>query len=260
MANWGLVGDGGASPLNDGQITFAGGDHSLVGQELTSISVKVYNSVEDDLRVALYSGGTLTDVSGATLLEDLGVITLTGNTEWLTINSTTNPLIPEGALLWIGLKSGQTNVCARGSAGAPIGDFDTRLRIYNLTERESNVPWPTNPTSAGSVSSGFVPNAYITTQDATLKILSPDTITEGTPTTMTGLELNTVVTTSIRDNTNTYSVTQATTLDVDELDFTPRRSVVAPTAGTPQDGVPVTADIVSPNATPYQLQLEVKDG
>lgn len=78
---------------------------------LDSISLYIYSDGEAgdrDIRAALYVGGTSdSDPTGATLLEDLGVIGCDGTgSVWKTVNSSTSPTFTTGQRLWVGIKSG----------------------------------------------------------------------------------------------------------------------------------------------------------
>lgn len=73
------------------------------------------------IRVALYKGGaSATDISGATLVEDLGEWTPgSSGGSWLGIDSTTNPSLTSGDYLIVGLKS-QT-----GSGGTIFVEYES---------------------------------------------------------------------------------------------------------------------------------------
>ena len=91
-------------------------------------------------------------------------------------------------------------------------------------------------------------------------ITGPGTAQEGVATSIIVSEAATVTETTLQDSTGTYSVVQSTALNGGNLDVTPRRSVIAPTPGNPQPGIPVTPDITSPSVTtPWANRWRVTD-
>lgn len=55
-------------------------------------------------RLAVYIGGTLTDPTGATLLEDLGQVSAPVE-DWSTFVSPSSPSLPAGAILWLAVRN-----------------------------------------------------------------------------------------------------------------------------------------------------------
>lgn len=74
---------------------------------LDSFSLWAHNTLNNTrrLRIALYSGGTLSDVNGATLLASTGVFTfpaLTASPTWYTLAPTVPGVaIPRNSLIWV---------------------------------------------------------------------------------------------------------------------------------------------------------------
>jgi len=128
MATWGRTNT--ANHTNSGAFTsvlrlMGGTSPNLADMVLESISLDFSGSGQQP-RIALYTGGTASDPTGATLVEDLGRLTINGARGFYTINSTTNPTIPQNALIWIAFKhgvSGPTGYWSTSSADA--GDFQT---------------------------------------------------------------------------------------------------------------------------------------
>lgn len=74
------------------------GGISPSGASNTLESITFVSSNPEEIRLALYSGGTSsTDPSGATLLEDLGTVSATATGQTITLDSTTNPTLPNAS-------------------------------------------------------------------------------------------------------------------------------------------------------------------
>jgi hypothetical protein len=122
-------GMGGTSPNTDGMT-------------LDSVSVYLAQGSGGEVRVAVYTGGALDNPAGATLLEDLGVVSLpsTASPAFTTVNSVSNPAIPKNAPLWIMAKNDGGGVTAywyTSSAGA--GDFQTARGRVGMTGATNGV-------------------------------------------------------------------------------------------------------------------------
>ena len=135
MATWGMTNAAGASNsfAFDAVFRMVGGTSpNLADMQLDSISLYFSGSGQQP-RIALYTGGTAADPTGATLVEDLGQLTINGSAAFYTINSTSNPTIPQNAQIWIAVKhgtSGPTGYLDTNSANR--GDLDANGRD-NLT-------------------------------------------------------------------------------------------------------------------------------
>ncbi len=80
---------------------------------LKKVQVYVGPTHGSQVRIGVYTGGSLDDPEGATLLEDLGQTTGSGTEEWVEMVSSTEPTIPKNTPLWLSYK---------GSTGS--GTFD----------------------------------------------------------------------------------------------------------------------------------------
>lgn len=89
-----------------------------------------------DVRVAVYTGGSLTDPVGATLLEDLGTFTVNANTlsTLYTKNSVSNPTIPKNVPVWIAAKSNAADSLVLGisTSSADAGDWQSARGRSNI--------------------------------------------------------------------------------------------------------------------------------
>lgn len=75
---------------------------------LQSVTVGPFesNTIARSIRVAVYSGGSANNPLGATLVEDLGVVSISaGGYLMYTVNSVSSPTIPASQHLWIACKS-----------------------------------------------------------------------------------------------------------------------------------------------------------
>lgn len=138
-----------------------GSTFRLMGGTSPNVSGMILNSVSLDLsgsgqsvRVAVYTGGTAADPVGATLVEDLGQLTVNGARQFFTKNSTTSPALPQNALLWIAVKqtTGTTGYWSTSSADA--GDFQTaRGRDNHTGQTNGNDPTTAFPSTLDGTAS-----------------------------------------------------------------------------------------------------------
>jgi len=75
--------------------------HDVAGQVLQSVTVHLGGT--GNVQVMVLTGGALDDPSSATVLEDLGIVAISGAAEYV-IPTATAPMIPRNAPLWIGVK------------------------------------------------------------------------------------------------------------------------------------------------------------
>ena len=89
---------------------------------------------------------------------------------------------------------------------------------------------------------------------AAITLTGPDTVTEAVSTSTVGTLQDTVTTLSLATDDDAHSIEQtkgATTAT--SIAFTPNSGINDATVGTPADGIPLEADILSSGATAYQL-------
>lgn len=128
MATWGQTSTANATNSGAFSSTFR-----LMGGTSPNVADMVLQSVSLDLsgtsvtvRVAVYTGGSAGNPVGATLVEDLGTLLVNGSRQFFTINSTTNPALPQNALIWIAVKQGLSGATGYWStSSADAGDFQT---------------------------------------------------------------------------------------------------------------------------------------
>lgn len=134
---------------------FIGGLFPSTPKNLTGISVRIDSLHNEQLRLAVYSGGTLESPDGATLLHDFGVTTGTLRYGWLEASGA-NVVIPPNQPLWACCKAdaGGTTIGYGGYTGQ-AGNFQIARGGYTVTggqiESNENTPWPENvPVTTGN--------------------------------------------------------------------------------------------------------------
>jgi len=120
---------------------------------LESVSVYCGTSHGAQVRVAVYQGGTLTDPTGASLVEDFGVTAGSDTEAWQTLLSSSNPSLTKNAVTWIVVKGNDSSFGVAFSGDSGGGDFQTargRYQSSSMNSIESSV-FPANwPTDSGS--------------------------------------------------------------------------------------------------------------
>ena len=145
---WGMLSPTNATAAPGGQNYFIGGTSDAVdGMVLESVTVTTA-AAGVKFRLGLYTGGTLTDLTGAVLLEDLGEITNVIANSKLRAYSTTKPTIPKNTLVWLAVKT--DGGLARINTGYVIDDIDKVLRYFDTGEMDPTVALPANPTQVGA--------------------------------------------------------------------------------------------------------------
>lgn len=135
MPTWGQTSTTNATNNASFSTTFrmmGGTSPNVSGMTLDSVSVDFSGSGQS-LRVAVYSGGSLSDPVGATLVEDLGQITINGARQFWTVNSASNPSIAANAPLWIAVKQGAGATGYWSTSSTDAGDFQTARGRNNHT-------------------------------------------------------------------------------------------------------------------------------
>lgn len=114
-----------STALNSTFRLMGGTSPNTAGMTLNSVSLDLSGSGQS-IRVAVYTGGTLTNPTGATLVEDLGQLTINGARQFFTVNSASSPSLPQNATLWIAVKMGASGATGYWStSSADAGDFQT---------------------------------------------------------------------------------------------------------------------------------------
>ena len=92
-------------------------------------------------------------------------------------------------------------------------------------------------------------------------LTGPDTVTEGTSTSATGTELDTVTTLTLQTDDASFSIEQTKgTQTATTIPYTPDSGInntVGYGPGSAVNGIPVEADILASGATAYQVQQKV---
>ena len=135
MPTWGQTNTTNATNSGTFGSTFrlmGGTSPNVAGMTLSSVSLDFSGSGQS-VRVAVYTGGTADNPVGATLIEDLGQLTINGARQFWTKNSATNPELLQNAILWIAVKqsTGATGYWSTSSADA--GDFQAARGRDNHT-------------------------------------------------------------------------------------------------------------------------------
>ena len=136
MPTWGQTNTTNATNSTAFSSTFrlmGGTSPNVAGMTLSSVSLDL-SGTGQTVRIAVYTSASLTTPVGATLIEDLGTLVINGSRQFWTKASTTNPLLPQNAPLWIAVK--QTSPAATGywsTSSADAGDFQTAQGRANIT-------------------------------------------------------------------------------------------------------------------------------
>lgn len=157
MPTWGQTSTTNATNSASFSSTFrmmGGTSPNTAGMTLQSVSLD-FSGTGQSIRVAVYTGGaSASNPVGATLVEDLGQITVNGTRQFWTVNSSTIPSIPQNALLWIAVKqsTGATGYWSTSSADA--GDFQTaRGRDNHTGQTNGNDPTTAFPSTLDGAAS-----------------------------------------------------------------------------------------------------------
>lgn len=162
---------------NLGYTVIGGSAANLVGHRLQALlapedgqldSISVYIPVDnrggdENIRVALYSGGAGdSDPTGATLVEDLGVLPGAGTTGWRTVSSSINPTFTVGTRLWLGIKTNsgyglQYAYTTTAVQGNFVGSWIEDITINN----DETVAWPSSVPDSGTAEGSTV-SFYLT--------------------------------------------------------------------------------------------------
>lgn len=134
---------------------------------LDSISVHIAGDSRggaENTRVALYVGGASdTDPTGATLVEDLGILPGAGTTGWRTVTSSTTPSLTSGNRYWLAVKGNATFGLQYSRDDSPADPLDiiATPRFAVVASTDETVAWETPVSSAGSSTSGYT-SLYLT--------------------------------------------------------------------------------------------------
>lgn len=122
MAYWGRSTTNG-SPFTTGFQRAMGGQFGPADQQLDALDIYCSGDGVAEVRVGVYVGGTASDPTGATLLEDLGKITPPATAGWVTAASLVTPTIPADSIVWIYLHGTSATSVYASTASADAGDF-----------------------------------------------------------------------------------------------------------------------------------------
>lgn len=121
MADWGYTGTGDSDTNLTDHIRQASGQFTVAGQKLDSVTVRG-GGAGGSGRLGVYTN-TINDIDGATLVEDLGVVTIpSGST--VTANSATNPTLTQNNYYFLCVKGTNGSCNTRKLTGTFTGsDF-----------------------------------------------------------------------------------------------------------------------------------------
>ena len=166
--NWGKTNPGTSATTANFTRVMSGTAPASTGMKLMSVTVYVGANHGDQLRLAVYSGGSLSaGPAGATLLYDFGQTSGTGTNQWLTL---THPgagvAVPANQPLWISLKSngGGTGFQVVYGSSATGSNFQSTRGRYNSSSvsTDDTVAFPaTWPADSGTFSNYWY-SVYIT--------------------------------------------------------------------------------------------------
>lgn len=156
MAEWGIVTPGSLNTtVPPSWVRAMGGTFDGGASVLTSISA--YMEGTDDIRAAVYQGGSLsTGPDAATLVWDAGLMNSPGTAAWVTANHPGGPYpaLTNNEVTWVAIKagSGSPSVYYSTSSG-DSNDFQSANGRYqsNTITTDETVAWPSTwPTDGGS--------------------------------------------------------------------------------------------------------------
>jgi len=157
--NWGKTSVGVSTTNANFVRVMSGNAPSSTNMHLKSVSVYVGANHGDQIRLAVYTGGSLTaGPAGATLLKDFGTTSGTAVNQWLTLTHTGADItIPAGQPVWIAFKSngGGSGFAVRYASSSTGTDFQTSRGRWNSASvsTDDTVAYPvTWPADSGSFS------------------------------------------------------------------------------------------------------------
>lgn len=172
MADWGHLSGtqiGGRNSFN--RFFYYGGTSPSGSNVLDSITI--YVNAAQTIRLALYSGGSAGDPSGATLLEDLGTFSH-GGTGFETKTAAGTTALPDASLIWIAAEdNGFSSARYDTVGGLPHEDLDYAV---SLAGDQSNGAWPGSAPSTTYTTEAYGFLVYLTYSAAS----SGTTVTPGT--------------------------------------------------------------------------------
>ena len=140
MATWGYTGTGDTDVALTNHVRVSSGLFSVSGQKLDSITVRG-GTTSCAGRVAVYRNGS-NAVNGATLVEDLGQVTLPSN-DWVVANSVSNPTLTSGDYLFLMVKGTNGSGNARKLNGSVAGsNFSTYWENPTGISADETVAFP----------------------------------------------------------------------------------------------------------------------
>ena len=147
MATWGQPTNLGTDFSQNNAVRVIGGDGPAGAQLITSINVYGFmTSGSGDVRLGVYTGGTLTDPSNASLLWDAGKVTF-GVTEQQYQKTHAGVSLSGGQVLWLAWRTGNAALKFKGSnSSANAGDFQSARGRFNttLTPVDENTAFPSS--------------------------------------------------------------------------------------------------------------------
>lgn len=163
--NFGITTSGGSNYAVN-WTRFMGGDFpNIDGLKLISVSIYVGTLHSNQVRVAVYQGGTTTLPTGATLVEDLGLTTGSGTNQWLTLVSSSKPTLTADEPIWVAVKGGGSNFRLLAAATATGNWYSSHGRTdVGAMGTDQNTAYPSTVPSGG-VNADFWYSFYLTYGD-----------------------------------------------------------------------------------------------
>ena len=157
MTNWGITTIGGTAYNLSDIRAMSEISPNIANMVLQSISIYCGALHNNQIRVALYQGGSAESPVDATLIEDLGQTAGSGTTEWVVVASGINPAIPANTRIWIAFKGDDGGFTLQSSSDSgDAGNFRADVGRWSGTGPSENeasgfaATWPADSGSFGS--------------------------------------------------------------------------------------------------------------
>ncbi|MCP5091447.1 MAG: LamG domain-containing protein, partial [Gammaproteobacteria bacterium] len=151
QTNWGRDIQNSSSTSSNHSRAMGGVSPNVDGMKLTSLSIYL-GAQTGDVRLAVYTGGSLNNPSSATLLWDAGTVNPNGIGGLYTINHPGGGVDwPKNTVTWLAWKRNTQVRVYYSTSSANAGDFQTgRGRNNNNFSRNPNTPFPATYGTTGS--------------------------------------------------------------------------------------------------------------
>ena len=150
-ANWGKMSVGGMSTTASHSRTMGGTSPDIANMTIGSISIYL-GAQTGDVRLAVYTGGTLDNPTSATLLWDAGIVNSNGVEGWYSIEHPSGGVsLPANTVTWLAWKRDTGVAVYYDDATGDPGDFQVaRGRNDNSFNEDPSVAYPATYGEVGS--------------------------------------------------------------------------------------------------------------